>query len=171
MWKGLKRSSKFIHRIVKEQKEKIKRKKQKLKEQGGQFFEVTDVDNKHQKALFNKIDQKIISIVNRIVYDFQSNKHVADKTFNLWDNQVLVEELEYLPIYSVMVHDVTCNLWLCLTNYLLCFLEFYYIPQSATWYIDYEWFLPNCYYLLGANLILSVSCILLYEVHVFYEGE
>ena len=165
----------FMRHIIKERidkaKDKIKQKKKKQRQRGGVFFQPTEVNTKNQKALFNKIDQKIIAIVNRIVYDFQSNKHVADKTFNLWDNQVLVEELEYLPIYSIMVHDVTCNLWLCLTNYFLCFLEFYYIPQSATWYIDYGMFLPNCYYLLGANLILSVTCILLYEVHVFYEGE
>ena len=164
----------FVRVFVKKFIDKMKRKKKIKNEEESLVF-----STKNRNSLLNKIDQKVVAFWNKIYEDFQSNKHIAAKTFNLFDNQVIVEELEYLPVYSLMVHDITANLWLLLTNYGLFYLEFYLIANnSAYWYTEkiidifgVPMYLPDSYCLLNINVILSVVVILLYEVHVLYENE
>lgn len=105
------------------------------------------------------------------VAEQQYNKSVAEKTFSLWDSQIILEEREYLPFYSLTAHDISGNLYSVLINYLLLFLEFWMIPGSAAWLTDKYLWIPNSYPTLVANLVLSVFVIFLYEVHVLYENE
>ena len=94
-------------------------------------------------------------------------KHYFEDIFRPDDDQIVAEESRYLPIYSLLAHDITGHLWLIILNYLLFAIEYLVQPESWNWLINYH--VPNIFVLLVINFVLSVFVMNLYEIHVVYE--